>query len=219
MVIDNVETIRNHFKRLLEDEQFIVDKSGTKTIEIIGAQFIADQLSIFGTVNEDWNARELQWYRSMSRNVYDIPPPIPQVWKSVASTDGYINSNYGWCVWSQENGNQYDNVIAELRKNPESRRACMIYNRPSMWKDYSRNGMSDFMCTFATQHFIREDKLISVVNMRSNDAVFGYKGDYSWQREIHESLGSKLNVELGDIIWNAGSLHVYERHFDLVKNG
>lgn len=219
MVNDNVETIRTHFKRLLEDECFIIDKSGTKTIEIIGAQFIADQTSIFGTVNEDWNARELAWYQSMSLNVYDIPPPVPAVWKSVATPDGYINSNYGWCIWSNDNGGQYVNTLRELQRNPDSRRACMIYTRPSMWRDYNRNGMSDFMCTFATQHFIRDGVLVSIVNMRSNDAVFGYKGDYAWQKHVHDKLASELSIPGGEIIWNAGSLHVYERHFDLVKNG
>jgi thymidylate synthase len=27
-----------------------------------------------------------------------------------------------------------------------------------------------------------------------------------------------LNVEVGDLIWTASNLHVYERHFDMLKD-
>jgi thymidylate synthase len=59
--------------------------------------------------------------------------------------------------------------------------------------------------------------------MRSNDAVYGYKNDYAWQRYVQEQVLQAVNGRcstvygLGDLYWNAGSLHVYERHFDLVK--
>ena len=43
-------------------------------------------------------------------------------------------------------------------------------------------GMSDFICTNAVSYMIRDDELISVVQMRSNDVVYGYKNDYAWQK-------------------------------------
>jgi hypothetical protein len=107
----NVSDIRNEFKRLLLNGEFVTDKTGVKTIEIINASFIADEPSIFGVVNEEWNNRELQWYKSMSLNVNDIPAPIPAIWKQVATPSGEINSNYGWCIWSEDNGRQYCNVV------------------------------------------------------------------------------------------------------------
>ena len=47
----NVSDIREHFKSELAAENFTVDKTGAKTIELIGASFIADEPAIFGTVN------------------------------------------------------------------------------------------------------------------------------------------------------------------------
>jgi len=208
--------IRNQLIELLEKKEFVEDKTGVKTIEIVGASFVADEPTIFGAVNEDWNRREFEWYKSLSLNVNDIPPPIPQIWKSVASEDGGINSNYGWCIWSAQNSFQYLSCLETLRRDPTSRRACMIYNRPSMQFDFDKDGMSDFMCTYSTQHMIRDGKLVSLVYMRSNDAVFGYKGDFAWQNKIHRMLAESLSIEPGEIIWNAASLHVYERHFGLV---
>lgn len=212
-----VKDIRDEFKSLLDAEEFVIDKSGVKTIEIVGAQFIADEESIFGEVNHDWNKRELAWYKTHSLNVNDIPAPIPKIWQQVADPDGRINSNYGWCIWSKENYNQYHKVVFELQSNPFSRRAQMIYTRPSIWLEYNKNGMSDFICTTAVQYLIRDKKLVAYVTMRSNDAVFGYKGDFAWQTHIHKLLAAALGVDCGELIWNVASLHIYSSHFHLVK--
>lgn len=229
--------IREQFKRLLSAEQFttvnreasMTALAGNTTIEIVGATFLANEDAIFGEVNWDYVAREEEWYNSMSLNVNDIPGGAPAIWKAVADKDGFINSNYGWCIYSPDNTadevkiqddgtfyNQFKFARAELQKNPESRRAIMIYTRPSMWVDYNKNGRSDFMCTNTVQYLIRGGKLISIVNMRSNDAVFGYKNDRAWQRHVQEKLAKELNVEVGDLIWQVGSLHVYSRHYHLV---
>lgn len=211
-----VRNIREEFQCLLKNEVFVADKTGAKMLEIRSANFVADEPAIFGTPNADYIRREIEWYESMSRNVNDIPGGPPAIWKQVADKDGMINSNYGWCIWSPENGSQYKNVLEELRSKPDSRRAVMIYTRPSMWEDYNRDGMSDFMCTNAVQYMIRYGRLFANVQMRSNDVVFGYRNDYAWQRHVLEMLATDLNVDAGDIYWDAGSLHVYERHFHLV---
>lgn len=208
--------VRTYFKWQLAKKNFVTDKTGCKMLELRSASFLADESAIFGTPNEDYIRREIEWYMSCSRNVNDIPGEPPAIWKQVATPDGCINSNYGWCVFSFENGNQFHRVENELRANPESRRAVMIYTRPTMWEDYNRDGMSDFMCTNAVQYMIRDNKLEAHVQMRSNDVVFGYKNDYAWQLHVLMLLAGKLEVLPGDIYWNVGSLHVYERHFHLI---
>lgn len=221
MINTKVEDIRREFARQLTNREFVTDKTGVRCLEIINACFIADEPSIFGNINEDWNKRELEWYLSGSLNVNDIPNPIPQIWKQVATPDGFINSNYGWCVYSKKNNEQFKNCLNQLKADPNSRRATMIYTRPSMQYEYNFKGMSDFMCTYATQAMIRNNKLHLHVMMRSNDSLSGYKGDFAWQKYVHthlyeELLGTYPDLELGNIYWNAISLHVYERHFYLV---
>ena len=212
-----VEDIRKYFIDELTAEQFITDKSGVNTIEMIGACFEANHPTIFGEVNDDYVKRELEWYNSMSLYVKDIPGKTPAIWEQVASSEGKINSNYGWAIYSEDNGFQYLNVLNELTKNPNSRRAVMIYTRPTMWTDYNHNGMSDFMCTNVVQYMIRDDQLIAVVQMRSNDVVHGYRNDFAWQDYVIKLLAADLNIKNTKIIWNVGSLHVYSRHFNLVK--
>jgi len=215
MLVANVSNIREYFKDQLQKQKFVIDKTGVKTIELIGANFIANEPTIFGEVNEEYIRKELEWYKSMSLNVRDLED-TPAIWKKVADEDGYINSNYGWCIWSHDNHYQYHNALNELNNNPDSRRAIMIYTRPSMWHDYNYHGMSDFMCTNAVQYLIRDNKLNAIVQMRSNDVVYGYRNDYAWQDHVLNKLAKELKVNRGDIYWNVGSLHVYERHFSLV---
>ena len=92
-----------------------------------------------------------------------------------------------------------------------------------MHVDYNKNGMSDFMCTYSTQHFIRNGQLHSCVYMRSNDAIFGFLNDFAWAKYVQEQLLGYINNHtssvygLGNIYWNAASLHVYSRHWDLIK--
>lgn len=221
MIHNRVKDIRAELIRLHQAGQFVIDKTGVKVVEIIGASFIADEDCIFGELNHDYIHREKLWYESQSLNVKDIPGKTPAIWEQVADKDGFINSNYGWCIYSDTNGNQYQNVLSELIKSPFSRRATMIYNRPSMHTDYNKGGMSDFMCTYAVQFFIRDNELSCCVYMRSNDAIFGYRNDYAWQRYVQQKLLNELNnrgsnYELGNMYWNAASLHVYERHFNLI---
>ena len=216
MKINNVLTIRSKFEDLLRAEEYVIDKTGKKTLEVINASFIADQPSIFGVVNEDYIERELNWYNSTSLNVYDIEGKVPAIWQQVADANGLINSNYGWCIYSKGNHEQYLKVKRELKRSPDSRRATMIYTRPTMHEDYNKHGMSDFMCTNTVQYLIREDRLNALVYMRSNDAVYGYKNDYAWQKHVLDKLAADLEVKVGNLFWNVASLHVYENHFELI---
>lgn len=209
--------IKNKLIEQYNNSNFVTDKSGVKTVEIIGANFIADKPFILREQNNEYIERELAWYKCQSLYVKDIPGNTPEIWNKIASSDGKINSNYGWCIFSDENHNQYDNVLNELKINRDSRRATMIYNRPSMHIDYKLNGMNDFICTFSNQFFIRNDKLVSLYIMRSNDAIFGYNNDYAWAKWVQEKLANDLSIEPGDLIWSASSLHVYERHFNYLK--
>jgi thymidylate synthase len=215
--MQTVADIRAKLIQKYKDEDFVTDKTGVNTIELIGESFIADEDWIIRKPNYEYIERELEWYKSKSLYVKDIPGKTPVIWEQVSDSNGKINSNYGYLVWSEENGNQYSNVLDELRQNPNSRRAVMIYNRPTMHADYNKDGMSDFICTYANTFMIRDGKLISHYLMRSNDAVFGYDNDVHWALHVQKQLAEDLNVEVGNLIWTATNLHVYQRHFNFIE--
>ena len=211
--MNRVSDIRAKLIEKYKNEDFVIDKTGVKTIELIGESFVVDEDWIIRPPNYGYIERELAWYKSQSLYVEDIPGQTPAIWKQVADKNGKINSNYGYLIWSEENGRQYDNVLNELRKNPNSRRAVMIYNRPTMHSDYCTDGMSDFICTYANDFLIRDGKLISHYLMRSNCAIFGANNDFAWARYVQQKLAHDLDIAVGDLIWTASSLHVYEYHF------
>lgn len=56
--------------------------------------------------------------------------------------------------------------------------------------------------------------------------VYGYCNDYLFHKYVRDTLVMDLKVKdtnikdvvPGDIIWNASSLHVYERHFKFLED-
>lgn len=245
----SVSDICRDFETLKREGRFVPgrDRDGSgDTLEILNAQFLATLPTIYGKPSHDYVRRELDWYLSESRNVNDIEAPIPEIWKRVAADDGTINSNYGWCVFSEENGHQFAKCRDELIRDWSSRRAVMIYNRPTMHEDAFEGGRADFMCTNVAQCFIRREPVRGLsssnypycphlgryrpvlhysVFMRSNDAVFGYKNDLAWHEFVRDELLAQLiDLRADDarwlvpstIAWHAASLHVYRRHWDLI---
>ena len=215
-----VKDVRNHFIEELKHERYTVDKTGQNTIELLGASFLANESAIFGSPNDEYITREIDWYLSHSLNINDIyglDRPPPEAWEYAANQHGSINSNYGTLIFDDKYYRQFEQVVNELEINPDSRRASMIYQRPSIWVEFDEDGKNDFICTNAVTYYIRNDVLQSVVQMRSNDVVYGYKNDYAWQRYVLKEVASCLGIGTGSIQWQVQNLHVYERHFDLVK--
>ena len=222
----SVNDVRNYFRNELEEGNFAIDRNGSKTIELLGASFIADEPAIFGEPNQDYISAEIDWYETESTNINtlkDLYGKKPQAWEYSANEHGEINSNYGHLVFSDKYHNQFDKALNDLIHNPDSRRACMVYNRPSIWVEFNEDNKNDFICTNAQTFYIRDGALHMVSQMRSNDVVFGYKNDWAWARHLLrmmteayvDATGEKIRPGL--IFWQVQNLHVYERHFHLLE--
>jgi len=193
-----LKKIINKFYKKIKNKDFIIDKSNVKCVEILTEKILLNpnqpiiNFNIKKT-NEEYCKKELNWYLSKSLSIKKYVDDI-KIWNEVCTKDKnkLINSNYGWCIFSQDNYNQYKNCLKELLININSRRAMMIYTRPSMWKDYNKNGMSDFICTNCIQCFIRNNKLIYVIEQRSCDFIFGFFNDFYWHCYVY----NKLLIEL-----------------------
>ena len=206
----NVAEIRELFR---DKKALGLTRNGT--IEIQGAYFIANRRTIFGKRNEDYIAAEIEWYESCDRSVdklADLYGRRVAIWDSVADENGLVNSNYGYCIYSRERGHQYANAVSALRKNEFTRQAVMIYMPTNMHEIAGK----DFTCTYAVQYFNNDGYVNAHVFMRSNDLVFGYNNDYAWQSHVLHKLAKDCDLQVGTIYWCAGSLHVYERHWDLI---
>ena len=216
--MDNNETILRRLQNLHRHQEF-----RGNTVEIQGANFVVTAPEIIpGTTNYDYQEAEIEWYERGDRRVqtlFDIYGQEVKIWKDVADSDGLVNSNYGWCIYSEEREFQYAAAVDAL-KNPLTRQAVMYYTTPSM----HRIAGKDHTCTYAVQYFLNGENdtfgrmsLDAHVYMRSNDAVFGFNNDYAWQRHVLAKLAYDIDAMQGDIFWNAGSFHVYDRHFSKLE--
>ena len=225
--IKNNDVIRNEVQDVLSWKYKTDDKVGN-TWEIIDAHLTLNPyqpyLNIFNRpFKKDYLEKEHKWYMSQDLSIKGWMDDI-KIWNFCASKDDkqLINSNYGWCVFSKENGDQYENCLKKMKEDVNTREALMIYTRPSMHNDAVENGKHDFMCTVSAQAMIRNGKLYYIVTQRSCDLVTGLSFDFPWHCFVYQMMYEELKqtypeLERGSIFYNIGSLHVYDRHENLLK--
>ena len=157
-------------------------------------------------------AAEWLWYLSANRSVENIGK-LAAIWRQIQDDKSEVESNYGTYLKPQ-----WQWVIDELMRDNDTRRATIAINQPH----HKHGNDKDYPCTQYIQFFLRQGKLHLAVNMRSNDAVYGFCNDvftFSMfqQMMLNELRTRGLDVELGRYFHHAGSFHVYERHFEMMK--
>ena len=201
-------------------------------VELLAHQILLDPYSPYIYLSKDFSTpkkyvkAELDWYKSMDLSIigHEGIESNP-TWQSCCTKDEKkeINSNYGWCVFSEENGSQYDNCLEVLKKDKTTRNAIIMYNRPEIYKDYKRDGMHDMICTMYSHFFIRNNRLYMIHNMRSNDVRYGFIcSDLAWNCFVYQNMYEDLkstypDFEVGTIIWTSDSMHLYSRHFEALE--
>lgn len=161
---------------------------------------------------------ELKWYISEDLCIYGHNGiDSNHIWRKCASANGLVNSNYGWCIFNKNNYYQYKRSVQELKIDKHSRHATMIYSRPSINEEYNDgvHASADMICTIYTDLLIRNDTLIYIVHMRSNDVLYGLRNDLCWHQYVYKKAFKDLKkvypeLKEGYIHWNADSLHMYK---------
>lgn len=224
----NKQEFIKYYKQLynkLVNEEFVIDKSGVKLVELIAPRFELDPRETYLDIgvrssNVKYLVQEADWYDSKELSIKRVGNI--KIWQDCSDVNGEINSNYGYLVYGRGNFNQFDNCLKTLLNHKESRQAIVIYNRPSIHYEANSLDCKDFICTMFQQFFIRNDKLETVTSMRSNDCIFGTFNDIPWFHHVIQKLFVELNkhgmnITLGSHIFIPNSWHCYERHFDILR--
>jgi hypothetical protein len=207
-------------------------RTGNKVLYSVNWRATTD--SMIGNVNPDWVRRELDWFRSGSDLLEDMEEPVPALFKACAGWDGKVNSAYGHILFGRSEvlpqpPTLYERIVNTfLSEGPESRHAVAIISDRDIHRLAQMNGRNDFICTNALNVMIdHENRLHIIAQMRSMDAVFGYRADYSMWDDLMEKLlrdlsfyhDGKLRPKLhrGHITFQVANLHVYPRHFKLLE--
>lgn len=197
------------FKRILEDApnwELVQDGGLFETVNAsITIDDPTDRLVILDT---DWSgfepylAAQWAWY-SWMHQIPLIKLCWPAVWSRFESpVASGCKSNYGMYVWQE---GQFMHCLELLRKDPQSRRAVIMFNRPeaALAKD-----VIDSICTTSLQFILRNDKLHAIVTMRSNEVFFNFRTDTVFFTMLQELAASMLGVHVGTYCHNVGSFHV-----------
>lgn len=177
---------------------------------------------------------EFIWYLSGDATPDGILP-YSKFWANITNSgdyDGYpkgtINSNYGTRLFGKSEldafgdregpFNQWAETISLLARDRDTRQAIMNIHVPS--DRHADN--KDVPCTLTLHWFIRENALHLIVNMRSNDVILGFTNDVFQFTMLQECMLLDLrkyypDLGLGLYYHNAGSMHIYDRHFEMAE--
>lgn len=164
-------------------------------------------------LNLDYIRAELRWY--LRGNQYDQSiMDHAKLWKGLAQPDGAILSNYGHYLFQQRG---LLSAYTELLQDHDSRRAVV----PILRLEHCLIGNPDVPCTLYIGFIIRKGRLICNVRMRSQDVIWGLGNDLPFFSVVHEIMYrclmlAGLDLELGHLNLRVDSLHLYERHFELI---
>lgn len=209
---------------IIHNPQYISSPRGMKINEISDAALVIEdpRYCLYDNSRRSsqfkYIAAELVWYFT-GRKDADFITPYAKFWDQIKNKDGSVNSAYGKLIFNEyvHGLNQYQWALESLIQDKDSRQAIMHFNKPfHQWQ-----GNKDFVCTLNGIFQIRDNKLNFTIDMRSNDLILGTPTDVAFfcllQIQMLEHLRKYYpELELGTYTHIAHSLHLYERHFDLV---
>lgn len=220
------EAYHSALSSVIYNPNYVSSPRGMKIFEMSDAAIVVEDPSYCLYENDrrssqfKYIAAELVWYFT-GRNDADFITPYAKFWDQIKNKDGSVNSAYGNLIFTEEledGRNQYRWALDSLIQDKDSRQAILHFNKPS----HQWNGNKDFVCTLNGIFQIRDNKLNFTVDMRSNDLILGTPTDVAFfcllQMQMLEHLRKYYpELELGTYTHIAHSLHLYERHFDLVS--
>ena len=195
---------------------------GLRTKELQGVQFRLENPRARCVANAErrWSLPvalgEFAWHAGGAQDLGHLTYYLPR-WAEFSDDQKRIRGScYGWRIFRPQKGigSQWDRVVRLLRTDRESRRAVLTLHSSSLLLDADAK---DSPCALALQFFIRQDRLEAVGIMRSNDAIWGLPYDVFLFTMLQELLAAQLGVSLGSYIHMVGSMHLYERHFELAQ--
>lgn len=159
---------------------------------------------------------ELIWiWQKRSNVVQELKDKNVHIWDAWESEDGTIQRAYGYQL-AQEVGhtgrNQVDNLIYNLKNNPESRRHIV-----TLWNVEDIDDMALTPCVYQTQWVVIGGKLNLEVTVRSNDICLGNPFNCIQYNVLHKLIANEVGLPIGDMMFTMVVPHLYDRHIHTIK--
>ena len=207
---------------VLEHGSFKPDRTGTGTYSVFGAQARFDLSAGFPLLTtKKLHLRsiihELLWFLAGDTNVRYLRENGVTIWDEWASPDGDLGRVYGaqWCDWRTADGrsiHQIDDVIAEIKANPDSRRLIV-----SAWNPGEIAQMALPPCHALFQFFVLDGRLSCQLYQRSADLFLGVPFNIASYALLTMMVAQVCDLAPGDFVHTFGDLHLYANHLDQAR--
>jgi thymidylate synthase len=207
---------------VLEKGRFKPDRTGTGTLSLFGAQArfdLAEGFPLLTTKKLHLKSiiHELLWFLAGDTNVGYLQRHGVSIWNEWADAEGNLGRVYGaqWCDWRTADGrsiHQIDEVIAQIKTNPDSRRHIV-----TAWNPGEVPQMALPPCHALFQFFVLDGRLSCQLYQRSADLFLGVPFNIASYALLTMMVAQVCDLAPGDFVHTFGDLHLYQNHLEQAR--
>ena len=198
------------------------DRTGTGTLSVFGAQArfdLRERFPLLTTKKLHLKSiiHELLWFLKGDTNVRSLNEKGVTIWDEWADENGDLGPIYGaqWVRWRGVDGapvNQIDNVIAEIKRNPQSRRLIV-----SAWNAGELDKMALPPCHLLFQFYVNDGELSCQMYQRSADLFLGVPFNIASYALLTMMVAQVCELRPGEFVHTFGDLHLYQNHLEQAR--
>src|SRR3984885_1274108 len=205
------------------------DRTGTGTQSCFGYQMRFDLAKGFPLVTtKKLHVKsiiyELLWFLKGDTNIEYLNENGVRIWDEWADERGELGPIYGkqWRSWTGADGktiDQISDVIAQIKKNPDSRRLIV-----SAWNVAELPEMHLMPCHALFQFYVtppasanEKGRLSCQLYQRSADVFLGVPFNIASYALLTMMMAQVCDLEPGDFIHTFGDVHIYNNHMEQVQ--
>jgi thymidylate synthase len=209
-------------QRILDEGAVKTDRTGTGTLSVFGHQMRFDLQAGFPLLTtKKLHLRsiihELLWFLTGDTNIRYLKENGVSIWDEWADDNGDLGPVYGfqWRSWPAADGTSVDqisNVIAQIKKNPDSRRLMVVAYNPAYVDQ-----MALPPCHSLFQFYVANGRLSCQLYQRSADTFLGVPFNIASYALLTHMVAQQCDLEPGEFIWTGGDTHLYSNHLEQAR--
>jgi len=208
------------------------DRTGTGTKSVFGYQMRFDLNDGFPMVTtKKLHLKsiiyELLWFLKGDTNISYLQENGVKIWDAWADDNGNLGPVYGhqWRNWNSEEIDQIEELIKELKTNPNSRRMLVSAWNPSVLPDNTKSFSENVAnnkaalppCHAFFQFYVSDGKLSCQLYQRSADIFLGVPFNIASYALFTMMIAQVCDLGVGEFIHTFGDAHIYNNHFEQVE--
>jgi thymidylate synthase len=195
------------------------DRTGTGVLSTFGYQMrfnLADGFPLITTKKLHMRSiiHELLWFLRGDTNIAYLNEHGVSIWDEWANETGELGPIYGkqWRSWPTADGrtiDQFSNLIAQIKTNPDSRRLII-----SAWNVGELDAMALPPCHAFFQFYVANNRLSCQLYQRSADVFLGVPFNIASYALLVHMVAQQCELDVGEFIWTGGDCHLYLNHLE-----